>query len=290
MEQKKKHIYILRLLWALAVPFLIITGLFFYMRWEYDNIKVRELPLEMQGKSKDAESWKKLKIVFATDFQYDMRPNSPKSVRTKILEKAIETINSQHGDIILLGGDFQTFASNCEVMLPYFEKLDAPMGVYAVCGNHDADAAQMMKEKLTNINFIDNQTVVIEIDEERLEIVGAADLWTAEPKIDNVQGEAHRILLTHNPDFFEQLPDSQANGFDLMLAGHLHAGQATLFGKRGIGPVINTVTAYGEKYRYGEKYYGGNRYYISSGLGGAVFGMPLRFFAQPEIVVFDNSI
>ena len=42
-----------------------------------------------------------------------------------------------------------------------------------------------------------------------------------------------------------------------------------------------------KKYGYGMKEYGGHKIYITSGLGGAFLEMFIRFFAQPEIVIFE---
>ena len=42
-----------------------------------------------------------------------------------------------------------------------------------------------------------------------------------------------------------------------------------------------------EKYGYGMKNYDGHKLYITSGVGGAALEMFIRFFAQPEIVIFE---
>ena len=42
-----------------------------------------------------------------------------------------------------------------------------------------------------------------------------------------------------------------------------------------------------KKYGYGMKEYGGHKIYITSGVGGAFLEMFIRFFAQPEIVIFE---
>ena len=69
--------------------------------------------------------------------------------------------------------------------------------------------------------------------------------------------------------------------FDIGLAGHTHGGQITFFGKPLIVPIKHK-----NKYTYGMKNYGGHKFYITSGVGGYVRNMFIRFFARPEIVVF----
>lgn len=255
----------------------LIILLFLYMRWEYQNIKVTYLPLNHEG----------IKIVYAADFQYDMKSGRPESLREKTFQKAIDMIMEQGADVILLGGDYTTYSSNWEAAVPFLQQLDAPMGVFAVFGNHDSRVRSKLVQALPNIRFLENESAEIATESGTIVIYGAADLWTGTLQMppDEVPEGSCNILLTHNPDYFERLIRYGESPFDLTLAGHLHAGQATVFGIVGIPFVLDTVTDYGEKYRYGEKKYDGNRIYITSGLGGSVFGQPLRFGARPEIVV-----
>ena len=50
---------------------------------------------------------------------------------------------------------------------------------------------------------------------------------------------------------------------------------------------INLAIKDKKKYGYGMKEYDGHKIYITSGLGGAFLEMFVRFFAQPEIVIFE---
>lgn len=252
--------------------------LYAYMRYEFDNILVSEVELGFPD----------IKIAFASDFQYDMRPRNPSSVRTATLQKAVDMLNGQGADIILLGGDYSTYTSNWETAVPYLSQLQAPLGVYAVFGNHDIDDIDRLIQALPNIRFLRNEIVHIPVGDATLAITGVEDLWTGKPTLpqSEISTDDYNILLSHNPDFFQRL--AGRNPFDLVLSGHTHAGQATLFG-RGLPPLVNHVTDYGEKYRYGEKIYEGKRIYITSGLGGSALGFPLRFGAPPEIVVLQQE-
>ena len=88
--------------------------------------------------------------------------------------------------------------------------------------------------------------------------------------------------MTHNPEYFEDMTDEQKGKSDITLAGHTHGGQVTFFGKIVVSAIKNK-----KKYGYGMKEYGGHKIYITSGLGGAFLEMFIRFFAQPEIVIFE---
>jgi hypothetical protein len=86
---------------------------------------------------------------------------------------------------------------------------------------------------------------------------------------------AFRILLSHTPD---QLPWAQANGFDLMLAGHNHGGQIRL-------PYLGALIS---PSRYGWRYAGGLYHepptllHVSRGIAGV---HPIRLNCPPELAL-----
>ena len=76
-----------------------------------------------------------LKIVFASDFH--VAPGHERRLR-----KIVGRIAAQQADMILLGGDFvkgRRFEKSMpiEKIAPILAELHAPLGVYAVLGNHD---------------------------------------------------------------------------------------------------------------------------------------------------------
>lgn len=90
------------------------------------------------------------------------------------------------------------------------------------------------------------------------------------------------ILLSHNPDFIEEINTDKV---DLMLSGHTHGGQVTIFGL--YAPIMPSawkphLKNTGQKYRYGWKELNGVQLYVTTGVGMGKF--PFRFFAPPEIV------
>lgn len=85
--------------------------------------------------------------------------------------------------------------------------------------------------------------------------------------------------MTHNPDYFEVMPQKYKNMSDLTLAWHVHAWQWSIFHLW--APFASMTTDYWKKYLYWLKDYNDNLIYITSWIG----WVPLRFFARPEIVV-----
>ncbi|MGB9594408.1 MAG: metallophosphoesterase, partial [Anaerolineae bacterium] len=84
------------------------------------------------------------------------------------------------------------------------------------------------------------------------------------------------ILLSHNPDYAERLI---TRDIDLMLSGHTHGGQVTLFGLWAAA----VPSAYGQKYRGGFVRTEHTLVYVTTGVG--TITPPVRFWARPEVVL-----
>ncbi len=88
--------------------------------------------------------------------------------------------------------------------------------------------------------------------------------------------EGAAILLAHEPDFADE---SAATGrFDLQLSGHSHGGQVAI---PFLGPL--RLPLMGRKYPLGLYKVGRMTLYTNRGIG--TVGLPVRFFARPEITV-----
>ncbi|TLG76726.1 metallophosphoesterase [Culicoidibacter larvae] len=251
--------------------------------YEYTQVKVTRVSL---ADFAVPESFRGKKIVFAADFQYDTLTNGS---NTEMLQKVVDMMNAEQPDIILLGGDYINYAQYIDETFAILGQLRAPLGIYAVTGNHDQARLERLYAAFDeyNIQNVDNAGFWINQGDDRIRIGGVEDWYFGAPDADLAIGDAapndFMIMLAHNPDYFEELTVEQHQHIDLTLAGHLHAGQVTAFGL--FAPII--PSSYGDKYLYGMKNYDGNNIYITSGLGGNVGPMQVRFFAQPEIVVFD---
>ena len=202
----------------------------------------------------------------------------------------VKTINEQHPDIVILGGDYIEYDSIYQQQ--FFEeiaKFDNVADVYAVLGNHDhwADAPLVWRKfEELGINICDNRSYWVKIGNDSIKIGGVGDLWEDDQIIENTTHDVSNtnfcILLSHNPTYIDQL---QTDKVDLVLSGHNHGGQVTLFGLW--APVLpNTMHQSWfdteQKYRYGWADKDNTRMFVTSGVG--MGGIPIRFFAPPEIV------
>ena len=226
-------------------------------------------------------SFKGLKIAYVSDIHHT------KSFSRARVKSLVEKVNSLNPDIILLGGDY---VNKSPIYIePCFEELknlNAPMGKFGVLGNHDhwesAELTRTCMEK-AGIIELDNKSQWIYRNGERIKIGGVGDYWEDNQVIDNTIDDVKEsdfvILLSHNPDYAENL---QTNKVDLMLCGHTHGGQVTLFGLW--APFV--PSKYKQKYRTGLVKTEHTEVLISNGAGTSGF-LPVRFFARPQINIIE---
>lgn len=222
------------------------------------------------------ESFNHIKIVFVSDIHHS--PVYPK----RRLKALVKKINSLQPDLILLGGDYineQKYVQSC---FEEFIDLQAPLGVYAVLGNHDYRVgAKLVMDAMekSGITCLNNKSVWLSKDQDTIKLGGVEDYWNGKPDIQptiwDVQSKDFVILLSHNPDFTEEI---QSKKVDLVICGHNHGGQGTIFGFW--APFI--TSKYGQKYRTGLVETAYTKVLVSNGVGN-VGNLPIRFFARPQI-------
>lgn len=219
---------------------------------------------------------------------------SPRRLRT-----AFERAEAEDPDILLWLGDYaydpgwarvlgveDLMAVDPEEVVYEIGRIEAPMGAYAILGNHDWawDGSRMA-------DLLEAAGVTVLIDAAAkaehpktgaaLWIVGFDDL--SAPRVVQMpralgmtDDSAPTIAMTHSPVLFAFVPETVA----LTLAGHTHGGQVAL---PLIGPLA-TPDGYPE-YTYGMFEDGPRRLYTTAGIGTGV--APVRFGRPPEIAIID---
>jgi len=181
--------------------------------------------------------------------------------------------NGSHG---VIGGTFLTPEETTEVL----KDLRAPLGVFAVLGNHDwwFDGKRMARAlNQAGIAVLDNQARRIDREGGAFWLGGIADYWTGGPNIrrtlEQMDGSEPVLLFTHNPDVFPDVPARVS----LMIAGHTHGGQVRL-------PWIGTpILPSDRSYSSGLFIEQGRHLFVTSGVGTSI--LPVRFGVTPEIVI-----
>ena len=189
-------------------------------------------------------------------------------------------------DVVVHGGDLATSSvPECAVHADALRSLQAPLGAFAVFGNHDhytwdLEGMRALYDRC-GIRVIDNDAVCLTRGGARLALAGIDDWNIGDPQLTKalergreVAPGAPVVLVSHNPDsFFE----AASAGVALVLAGHTHGGQVRIPGR----PVLVRMS----RYRLDEGRYtaSGSELVVSRGLG--VSGLPLRLFCPPEAVM-----
>jgi uncharacterized protein len=150
-----------------------------------------------------------------------------------------------------------------------------------VLGNHDYAISRDPFSRPVELGRLEHGTMlldtaeVVELRGQRIEIAGVDPRsWLQKRSSDfDDQGADLRILLCHFPRALDTVPSGR---WDLILAGHLHAGQIVL--PYGFGKLL--LAHPGARYPEGVFTREGTTMHVSPGLGTTF--VPFRFFARPE--------
>ena len=273
---------------------IIIFALFFslYMFKTSRALRVRYIDLEFEDLPK---SFDNIKVALASDI------HSGLYIPTSHIQKMSDMITENNPDIILFIGDYIYSAprwfkyhnkKNIRKLNEGIKNLNAPLGKYAVMGNHDNYESKIdISNALDSNNFkmLDNNIIFITNDiGEYISIGGVGDFMTDDVKFDlatkNVKTNDFNILLSHEPA--APLAIAKKEGYneliDFFVCGHTHGMQISLIPM----PLIERLNKnrdYPITTIYGNMQSDKMKIYVSSGVG--VVLLPFRLFAYPEVVI-----
>lgn len=243
-----------------------------YSVWEYYHIRVSDISLSKHQKyHRVPDEFRGKKIIFLSDIQFDHHIGGFDHFAAKRL---MEKINEQNADLLILGGDMiHNKSSKNHLLFDYLKELDTEK--IAILGNHDYRDIETVRKgvKDANVKLLVND----KFNKFGINFYGVDDFRKGKPEL-LVNDHEYSIGLSHNPDYVIRLDKSR---LDLVLSGHFHGGQVTLFGL--YAPAMSSH--YGQLFRYGHVPLDHTDVYVSSGVGGKVLFFPMRFFAKPEIVL-----
>ncbi len=246
------------------------------------SLAVREWTVPHAGWPKSA---KPLRIGILTDI-HAVEPWMPAARISAIAGR----LNALKPDLIVLLGDYVNslrprFLSGLVPVAEWMAALDrlrAPLGVYAILGNHDvgSEDVRLIRDgfKKSGIRLLENAAVPVNRAGRRFWIAGLGDQICG---VDDLPGTLRQIgddspvlLLAHEPYIFKEAPKR----ITLTLAGQTHGGQVYVpfIGRPGLPPEL-------AGYAYGHIQENGRHMIVSSGLG--LTGLPVRFLVPPEIAV-----
>ncbi len=196
------------------------------------------------------------------------------------LRWAVAEFHREQPDLIVLTGDFVNFAHAIPQVGALLRGIAAPLGVYAVPGNHDHDEGMpdlAAALDLVGVPLLLNEHRRLHWNNTDFWLAGVDDIWfdLHDPvaALAEIPADAFTILLAHAPDVADEAAQL---GVGLQLSGHTHGGHLRL---PLLGPF--SLPRYGRRYVIGEYRVGATSVYVSRGIAGA----PLRLLCPPEATI-----
>ncbi|MCB1021571.1 MAG: metallophosphoesterase [Acidobacteria bacterium] len=273
---------LIRRIWIAITLFGLVLGIWGFW-WEPSSLRVRRDSVEVPRWPEALDS---MRVAVLTDLHIGSPYKGLDSLR-----KLVRRTNELEPDLILLPGDFViqgvlggTFVRPEEIV-PELAKLHAPLGVFAVMGNHDwwlrRPREMIAAFEQNGVPLLLDQAVRVDTGKAPFWVMGIGDFWETDHDVDAalamVTDDAPVIAFTHNPDIFPDMP-ARVN---LTIAGHTHGGQVYIpFVGRPVVP-----SEFGERYAIDEVREDGRVLYVSSGVGTSM--LPVRFLVPPEITMLE---
>lgn len=221
-----------------------------------------------------------LKIAFLSDIH--VGPYK----RSAWVRKLVERTHALAPDLILLGGDFLHEAGSDAVELEPLKDLRAPLGVYAILGNHDEYKASKEAHAWfgsSGIPLLENRS---HRPKDGVSVAGADDDWYGHTDLEaafkDLPPDDLAVVMLHNPDLAPhaaKLLQGRA-GATVFFSGHAHGGQIRLPFVGAVPPLPHHL---GRKYDMGLFAFDGIPLVLGAGAGES--GPRARLFCPPEIVL-----
>lgn len=240
------------------------------------EIKVPILPASSPPQS--------VKVVQLSDFHFSPR------LPFAYFRSAVERAAQEEPDLVLLTGDFVTFAEDAERLPELFAGLNGKLGVFATLGNHDYWAgSQPVLDAVARagVSLIANDCRRLPLPGElTLALCGCDDPWGTPawqpPRLD----PCHlNLIISHSADNIYRL---RCFPFDAVFSGHFHAGQVRL---PGFGALV-LPSRYGRRFDHGHFQFQDpsrlTHLFVSAGVGSAT--PLLRIYCQPDIFVVNFNL
>jgi predicted MPP superfamily phosphohydrolase len=248
------------------------------------------------------ESFHGLRVVQLSDIHLAGFFQHPGYIR-----KVVRQVNLLQPDLILFTGDLvHNFAEETDPFVDILNGLKAPLGKFAVLGNHDYGAYYQWKsreEELANLEQVKeqiracgfdlllNERRTLSLEGHSLEIIGVEN-WGKAPfpqhgnlsmALEGSDPDLIRILLSHDPSHWD-LQVREKEDIELTLSGHTHAMQLGFeIGNFRWSPSRWTYKHWAGLYRENGQYL-----YVNRGLG--YTGFPGRVGIRPEITLLTLQL
>jgi len=264
-----------------ALPPLLALAMLFYGLWCGRQVVLTRYRLRTAQPLPQG----RLRIALLSDIHMGLAVDEAKLAAT------VQRINYEQPQLLLIAGDIvddRTTAAEMQAACRILGQVSAPLGRYAVYGNHDLAShgpqLQFSRAELdaalaaAAITVLDD--AVAELD--GVTLLGRHDVFMSgyeRKTLAELQAECRipqpQILLDHQP---LELHKAAGAGVMLMLSGHTHGGQLWP-----LGLLSSLLKVY--ELTYGHRQIGGTHFIVSSGLG--MRGVKMRSGCRAEAVIID---
>jgi predicted MPP superfamily phosphohydrolase len=227
------------------------------------ELAVDGLPAELDG----------LRIAHLSDFHLGVPSRGVRAV-----EHAVAWVEERRPDLVCVTGDLLSRPRGEPRLLALLERLGQP---YVVLGNHDLAISRdpfsrpVHLGRLAHGTLLSDQSVLLRLRGRSVEIAGVDPRsWIDKRPSGFPASDADlRILLCHFPRVLDRV---EAGRWNVILAGHLHAGQIVL--PYGFGKLL--LAHPNARHAAGIYRRGATAMHVSPGLGTTF--VPFRLAARPE--------
>ncbi len=217
----------------------------------------------------------------------------------------VDMLMAEKPDVACFTGDLVNNKSEeATDYLDVFKKINAPLGVYSVMGNHDYGdytswaSAEAKKKDVENIHSMHeymgfelllNEHRTLKVDGEEIAILGCenwgsgrfAKYGDLSKTTLGTEEKKFKLLMSHDPSHWDAQIRPKYNDIDLTLSGHTHGMQ--------FGVEIGNFRWSPIQYRYkqwADVYQEDNQFlYVNRGYG--FLGYPGRIGILPEITIIE---
>jgi uncharacterized protein len=259
---------------GLVVAAGVLFGFCLYGWFEAGWLRTTVVEIEIDGLAPRLDG---LRVGHLSDFHL----GAALSRGNRASERAAEWVAARRPDLVCITGDLVSHPRGEARLRSLVASLERP---YVVLGNHDVAVTRDPFSRagelrdLESARLLRDESETIELHEAMVSVVGVAPETyrrrEARPDALVDLGASFRVLLCHFPGIVRTLP---SGSFDLILTGHLHAGQICL-------PVPGRrITLAHPRAQFVAGFYetDAGTMHVSPGTGTSF--VPLRFFARPEV-------
>ena len=199
------------------------------------------------------------------------------TVSHEMVMTAVSALMAASPDLIILGGDYVTNQDRRFVQpaADALSGLSAPLGVFAVLGNHDDERDSTNALTAKGFAMLRDARTQLSIRGETVDLAGLR-YWTH--RMDDITrvlrgASANVILIAHTP---KRLLEAAALSVPLVLSGHTHGGQIVL-------PGVGAVAAREFPVIEGSARRENTTFFVTRGVG-TVY-VPVRINCPPEVAI-----